>query len=765
MVDENGQPKKFYHGVGRAGKFDTFNKELISATSGNHGHFGVGFYFTDTERKAKSFSDWYGGTGEVIAVYLKVENPFYVTEESLIEIGEKYKLNLPPKVAMAIDINDLLEKLKSIDTVAHELLSLINKHKDYEKGWKEFLANHKGEVPTSKLDLNTVADWYEDTIAEKYTRGVSEYTLKELKEIGIEPKIIYGYDEDIRMDYLTDLGQSATAWTDAIKKEGYDGIVAGDEFVVFEPNQIKSVNNKGSFSLESDNIYESNEDTLTPKEILDYINDLHEFGYDEKEYEDWEWINKFDVYRLEDVKLSDLKISAMHPPVAKKYSLLDSDIPPIVVDSESKFILDGNHRAKGAESRGDEYIKAYVGYNRLIESLNDNFKRWFGNSKVVNEDGTPKVMYHGSPNLKNIVEFKPKGNKQWYFFSDSSDEAWRYSVHNTENIGKFYIRAEKIFNPIKLSDEEKIKVEKFLEENATYLINQYSQDTLNLLDEDWESYDKDLTDEQREELYNSTGGWVMRMIEKKDIIKHLFYYNLDNYIMLESDLMQKYIRENGYDSFTTLESGGNDFNIAVYSPNQIKSVNNRGTFSLKSNNIYESNRRYTNKAYHGTPNGGFHTFSYNYRGSGADTHGVGDYGKGFYFTPDKEHALSYAHGLTEKGKGNNPYLYTVELEMNNPFDMRLLNQHRDKMIPLMKEYGLMNIPDEEFEKLFKELGITEEEYEFMSKVADSMNDNWGDWDIEEIIGERGYDSVIDYTGNEYVVFRPEQIKIIDKQPV
>ena len=26
------------------------------------------------------------------------------------------------------------------------------------------------------------------------------------------------------------------------------------------------------------------------------------------------------------------------------------------------------------------------------------FKKWFGNSKVVNADGTPKVMYHGTPN-------------------------------------------------------------------------------------------------------------------------------------------------------------------------------------------------------------------------------------------------------------------------------------------------------------------------------------------------------------------------------
>jgi len=38
-------------------------------------------------------------------------------------------------------------------------------------------------------------------------------------------------------------------------------------------------------------------------------------------------------------------------------------MPPIVVDSNTGFIIDGNHRAKGAEIRGDKTIKAYVGYN------------------------------------------------------------------------------------------------------------------------------------------------------------------------------------------------------------------------------------------------------------------------------------------------------------------------------------------------------------------------------------------------------------------
>jgi len=105
------------------------------------------------------------------------------------------------------------------------------------------------------------------------------------------------------------------------------------------------------------------EKSKTPEEILEYINELHSEGYEESEYEDWEWINSFNRYELEHVKIADLKISALHPPLSIQYSKISTELPPIVVDSNTGFILDGNHRAKAAEIRGDETIIAYVGYN------------------------------------------------------------------------------------------------------------------------------------------------------------------------------------------------------------------------------------------------------------------------------------------------------------------------------------------------------------------------------------------------------------------
>ena len=107
-------------------------------------------------------------------------------------------------------------------------------------------------------------------------------------------------------------------------------------------------------------------------------------------------------------------------------------------------------------------------------------------------------------------------------------------------------------------------------------------------------------------------------------------------------------------------------------------------------------------AYHGTPYGEFDNFSMDNRGTGADVKGYGDYGKGFYFSPDKELAKSYANYVGNKRKLDviKPVLYTVELTMNNPMDLRKLGFYQKGLLELTTKYdGVFNIPDEEIEKI------------------------------------------------------------------
>ena len=47
------------------------------------------------------------------------------------------------------------------------------------------------------------------------------------------------------------------------------------------------------------------------------------------------------------------------------------------------------------------YIKEYK-----KEKFNDNFRKWFGDSKVVDNAGNPLVVYHGSRSSKKFNTFK-----------------------------------------------------------------------------------------------------------------------------------------------------------------------------------------------------------------------------------------------------------------------------------------------------------------------------------------------------------------------
>ena len=47
----------------------------------------------------------------------------------------------------------------------------------------------------------------------------------------------------------------SSVFTDAVRDKGYDGIRHGQEFVVFKANQIKSIENDGSFDINDENIF------------------------------------------------------------------------------------------------------------------------------------------------------------------------------------------------------------------------------------------------------------------------------------------------------------------------------------------------------------------------------------------------------------------------------------------------------------------------------------------------------------------------------
>ena len=73
----------------------------------------------------------------------------------------------------------------------------------------------------------------------------------------------------------------------------------------------------------------------------------------------------------------------------------------------------------------------------------ENFKRWFGDSKIVDEEGKPLVVYHGTG--ADIKEFKPAGRQD-----KSSEEAldwFRDRISKNRNIPLHSWRMGSFFSP------------------------------------------------------------------------------------------------------------------------------------------------------------------------------------------------------------------------------------------------------------------------------------------------------------------------------
>jgi hypothetical protein len=79
--------------------------------------------------------------------------------------------------------------------------------------------------------------------------------------------------------------------------------------------------------------------------------------------------------------------------------------------------------------------------------MNNNFKNWFGDSKVVDENGEPLVVYHGSKNDFNIFDLKTVkyvgSNGDGFYFSPDKHESQQYG----DNVREFFIKIENPISP------------------------------------------------------------------------------------------------------------------------------------------------------------------------------------------------------------------------------------------------------------------------------------------------------------------------------
>lgn len=176
------------------------------------------------------------------------------------------------------------------------------------------------------------------------------------------------------------------------------------------------------------------------------------------------------------------------------------------------------------------------------------FKNWFGESKVVDEQGKPLVVYHGTD--ADITEFKPRGQSGAIFFSASPKQAEKFAGLAAvktqartgaegltgQNIIPAYVKLKK---PFDFSNRQQVA------DLADKLTNVYGAIEL------------------RGGVEISPEAFANRMAK-------------GDWALIEDPRIASYLRDN-FDGFFVNEGGVK--NIGVFNPEQVKSATgNRGTF-------------------------------------------------------------------------------------------------------------------------------------------------------------------------------------------
>jgi len=221
------------------------------------------------------------------------------------------------------------------------------------------------------------------------------------------------------------------------------------------------------------------------------------------------------------------------------------------------------------------------------------FKQWFKQSTVVNEDGTPKVMYHGT--AQDVTEFRPK-QAGAIFVTDKPEFAEDFGAYSEEWMAKN-------FTPTKAQEKAAVarareiliaggeKPENIAKYSAAAIKDEYAyQEALadlmpsranimplyvsaqNPFDYENKAHVAALTKalSADTELADKIGGGFWGVIESPPV--------------------QKAIKGLGHDGFNVFEGG--DKNLAVYEPTQLKSaIGNQGTFDAENPDIRKSSQR------------------------------------------------------------------------------------------------------------------------------------------------------------------------------
>ena len=251
-----------------------------------------------------------------------------------------------------------------------------------------------------------------------------------------------------------------------------------------------------------------------------------------------------------------------------------------VTDTEIRALLANANRFvfSGAQARTDVAAPAFAN-KPLWRDTTDAFDRWFGNSVIRNDNGTPKVMYHGT--AQDIHSFKPK-QAGAIFVTDDPNFAEDYTSMSEDWMRK---HADQFFTQEQLEGFAK-QAKAIAKREGTSDIDEYNA----ILSDNMPSRANIIP------VYVS----VQKPFdyENPEHVQALLPHhpNMDveevskgKWNVIELEKVQSAIKAAGFDGFYMYENGRK--NLAVYEPGQIKSVFNGGNYDRNDHRILYRTRK------------------------------------------------------------------------------------------------------------------------------------------------------------------------------
>lgn len=569
VVDENGEPLVVYHGsrpvetdVEGVYKYNDFSTFDVSRSR------DIGIHFSEHEYVARQVS-WHP---DIVEVVDENGNPTE-REENVFAAFLNIRTLLPVFDFFSTSIGD-------IETSIHEM---------------------RDTKVLSEKSIDRIEKAFEDLV----------YNPE--KNFDYDGKEFY----DVVREELSGLDDPGFVY------ENYAEDTGGKSYAVLDANQIKSATaNNGEFSQSNDNIYFETAAPVESKEFRNWFKEskvVDEQGNPLIVYHGTN--SEFDTFRTANKWGYSAAYFTDNPNVAKVFGSNQKAVylslqNPLEVDAENRRydeilfngkVMDTQEIAAYARDNGydgvivrnvkengglgtdylafdpDQIRSVPADASTLFETtpnpqiFTDNFKAWFGDwqndpehaSKVVNPDGTPMVLYHGSP-IADIQIFSPTGrtnngegliyatNEKTVadiFAKEHVEGSSAFRIRFTGNIGEVYPLYMNMKHPLdfrNLTDDEKALITK-------------------LYAEDWY-----LTDERAKENFDmayEAGNHQYVKDMARRIVNNLPAYGYDGLI---ANMLSNWQAE---------QDGAQYQEYAVVSSNQVKSAErNNGEFSANEEN-------------------------------------------------------------------------------------------------------------------------------------------------------------------------------------